>query len=270
MVLDLVECAGGGAGSARTCAKNGEGLVLVEGRASNWAVNGIPGGNSTVGTIVGTELGATYTAPASKPAPASVAVSAKATGDPSFPNLTVVANLTITDTVNNTYQGNVSYATVYNASTGDPLFAFKGQANVVWTLRFNDFGRRIYVASGTITGTYDLSDSVQSCTPVNITTPITGPFNELEIDTNKGSYSFNLNGDENVKVTTTCKVKGFNSTNDQVIKGNSVHMGVRGCSYAEPPELLLYSDLDRLSGTQPFHPLKVCQATSATWDFSAR
>lgn len=127
MVLDLVECAGGGAGSARTCAKNGEGLVLVEGRASNWAVNGIVGGNSTVGTIVGTELGATYKAPASKPAPALVAVSAKVTGDPGFPILTVVANLTITDMA--AYRGTINYDLKLPA-TG-PLA--KGVANIAWT-----------------------------------------------------------------------------------------------------------------------------------------
>jgi hypothetical protein len=42
-----------------------------------WAVDGVPGGNATVGTIVGSRYGATYTAPARKPTPNVVKVSVK-------------------------------------------------------------------------------------------------------------------------------------------------------------------------------------------------
>jgi hypothetical protein len=46
----------------------------------DWTVNGIGGGNSTVGTIDTTGL---YTAPASVPIPATVAVAATSRVDPS-------------------------------------------------------------------------------------------------------------------------------------------------------------------------------------------
>ena len=48
-----------------------------------WSVNGIAGGNATVGTILasGTESAATYTAPASAPNPANVTVAATSVAD---------------------------------------------------------------------------------------------------------------------------------------------------------------------------------------------
>ena len=50
--------------------------------AVNWSVNGVAGGNSTVGTISATGL---YTAPSSIPNPDPVKVAATAQGDPSIP-----------------------------------------------------------------------------------------------------------------------------------------------------------------------------------------
>jgi len=48
----------------------------------NWSVNGIPGGNSTVGTIMATDsTHATYTAPAAVPSPATVNITAASVAD---------------------------------------------------------------------------------------------------------------------------------------------------------------------------------------------
>ena len=49
----------------------------------NWSVNGVPGGNSTVGTIVASGSStATYTAPSAAPTPPSVTVTAVSVADP--------------------------------------------------------------------------------------------------------------------------------------------------------------------------------------------
>jgi hypothetical protein len=48
--------------------------------AVSWSVNGIPGGNATVGTITGAGV---YTAPASVPTPANVTITATSAADPS-------------------------------------------------------------------------------------------------------------------------------------------------------------------------------------------
>lgn len=62
--------------------------------AVTWSVNNIAGGNATVGTIT---AGGLYTAPASVPAPATVAVRATSVADPSK---SAVANLTISPAPN--------------------------------------------------------------------------------------------------------------------------------------------------------------------------
>lgn len=50
----------------------------------NWAVNGVPNGNSMVGTIAATGIGAAlYSAPTTPPSPASVSITAQCVADPS-------------------------------------------------------------------------------------------------------------------------------------------------------------------------------------------
>src|SRR5579864_7030298 len=61
--------------------------------AVSWSVNGVPGGNATVGTI---DAGGVYTAPASLPAPASVSVQAASAADTSK---TSASQVTITSDI---------------------------------------------------------------------------------------------------------------------------------------------------------------------------
>lgn len=51
--------------------------VVPLNRVSEWSVNGVLGGSGTTGTVSGSGLTATYTAPATKPSPNVVAVSAR-------------------------------------------------------------------------------------------------------------------------------------------------------------------------------------------------
>ena len=63
-----------------------------------WAVNGIVGGNATVGTISGSGLSATYTAPAQKPSPGTVDVTARLDSSKlTSRNAVVFSHVTITE-----------------------------------------------------------------------------------------------------------------------------------------------------------------------------
>lgn len=77
--------------------------------ARNWSVNGTPGGNSTVGTVVGALGQATYRAPPSVPGQNPVAVSAQATVDRAFGGgtYTLVSNVRVVDVLTE-YTGSIS------------------------------------------------------------------------------------------------------------------------------------------------------------------
>jgi hypothetical protein len=67
----------------------------VSNTAVNWSVNGVAGGNGTVGTVSGTGL---YTAPSLIPSPATVTVTA---ADQASPSLTGNASVTVINPPNN-------------------------------------------------------------------------------------------------------------------------------------------------------------------------
>ena len=257
LVLDLVDCSVVIAG-ARKCRKNGEDLVLVEGVASNWAVNGIVGGNSTVGTIVGTNVGATYKAPASKPAPASVSVSAKVAGDITFPLLIVVANLTIVDTA--AYRGTISYDLKLPA-TG-PLA--KGVANIAWTTAGGLPDVSYYEPSGTMTGVFYL---LPACDPLTATIPIApnirnssrlNVFNTLAATPN--TLNFTIGGDKNTILTFTCTDPATGRRSQVPAPANNFSMSVGSICTGSGD--VPFTDEAHLTGTD------VCSLTgTVTWDF---
>ena len=62
-----------------------------------WAVNSVPGGGGSIGTVVGSGVGATYTAPANAPTPPTVAVSARVRVTGLSGSDLVVSNITIAE-----------------------------------------------------------------------------------------------------------------------------------------------------------------------------
>ena len=83
--------------------------------AVKWAVNGVPGGSTSFGTVsAGSGTSATFTAPGQKPSPSTVAVSAEVQG--SKGQVLVVSNITITDTAG--YTGTISGTTQTGNMTG--------------------------------------------------------------------------------------------------------------------------------------------------------
>jgi hypothetical protein len=84
---------------------------------SDWSVNGTVGGSATTGTVSGQLSKGTFTAPAKKPTPESVAVSARV-DRAGKGKVTVVSNVTITDE-----EQRISVRAKYSM-TGQPLAAF--------------------------------------------------------------------------------------------------------------------------------------------------
>lgn len=75
-------------------------LCVAPGTAAAWDVNGISGGNSSVGTIASTGANtATYTAPAAVPSPSSVVVDATAGTQSASATIAIVGNSQVTVTV---------------------------------------------------------------------------------------------------------------------------------------------------------------------------
>lgn len=132
-------------------------------KAKDWAVNGIPGGNRTVGTVSGSGWTATYKAPSAKPTPNTVVVSATI-ADKRGKKKILVSSITIKDQV--TYTGTVQFSTEFTNGT-----KVSGSANVTWTEYKNpedDAGSEWYLPSGTIVA----SVNSPHCDPLQITGPI--------------------------------------------------------------------------------------------------
>ena len=111
-----------------------DGILTVD----QWAVNGVPGGGGAFGTVVGSGAAATYTAPSSKPSPATVAVSARVRVQSIGGSALVVSNITIAE----------------DSWTGTATSIFAPQnvsANLTWTLDSTVNNVATYRSSGTAT-----------------------------------------------------------------------------------------------------------------------
>jgi len=118
------------------------------GAVKEWAVNGTVGGSGATGTITGNAGGATYTAPAKRPHPATVAASARidrAGGG----QVLLLSDITVVE------EG--EYAGTAEFSARD----FSGTAQVAWTLADDGGDVRTYAPSGTL----DLDIRMAGCEP---------------------------------------------------------------------------------------------------------
>jgi len=225
---------------------------------SEWSVNGTLGGNATAGTVSGNGFSATYTAPATKPTPNTVAVSARVNLGTKGKTL-VVSNVTITDSAT-TYTGTVNFS--INLGGG---VTSSGTANVTWT-QFEDLGdTRRYVPSGTITGDFTLPgcDTLHATVPIEATVP-GGVGQTLVVYTASNSafansYHFGLAADQNTKLTFTCGKTTVQAPAPTVI--------VVGVCTSGAADLQPFTNEAQLSGTYS------CLATglvNATWNFTAQ
>ena len=101
----------------------------------DWSVNGVLSGSSGTGTVTGSGTTGTYVAPATKPSPATVAVSARVDRSSRSP-VQVVSNITITD---DSWSGSTVATTEF----------FRLTADVKWTLLSTNGNVSTYKPSGT-------------------------------------------------------------------------------------------------------------------------
>jgi len=128
---------------------------------SDWAVNGIGGGNTTIGTIYGNIEQGGYTAPDKKPTPDTVTVSVQVKDLKTNKKSPLTATVTIVDT--SSYVGTLQFTMVGTDGT-----QVSGTADITWT-KLKDLGDvRTYIPSGSITTDVTMAD----CDPVHITRPI--------------------------------------------------------------------------------------------------
>jgi hypothetical protein len=116
--------------------------ALPTATASNWRVNGIANGSTSVGTLLASGFDATYKAPATAPANNPVAVSVEYSPKPPAKQL-LISNITVTDGIARTWTGTSQILIPHRDSV---------LANVTWTRNpQRDQGNIIYYEpSGTV------------------------------------------------------------------------------------------------------------------------
>lgn len=236
---------------------------------TEWAVNGVAGGNNELGTIeVTADNGyiATYTAPATKPSPATVDVTARLPMD----GVTLLfSHITILDKVN-TYKG--TYYFDHYDSDGHHI-DISAKADVTWT-QFNDpdsaDNSTAYLPSGTIVA--DIT--FEGCYPKRVTIPIrTGTANMpgglLRVFSEKDPqfpkyYGFKLEG-KDIEIPLTCYYyyHDHKITYTQPFFGSAIGDGIAGCrpggGFGAMPT---YTDKSKLLGAE------VCAGLSSDfWSF---
>ena len=134
-----------------------------------WSVNGVVGGNSTVGTITRSSgSGATYTAPDKKPSPDTVTVSFQSIQTDTLDSVSIKppAKVKISDGFLSSYTGSVGFSGANPAE-----MTYTGQGNLTWTIIENlpdDLAK--YEATGSL----QVTTTYPECSPVSASVPVTG------------------------------------------------------------------------------------------------
>jgi hypothetical protein len=116
-----------GAGQAFTASITGAG---ASSNALTWSVNGIAGGNSTLGTITpNAATGALYVAPAVPPSPSTVSVIVTSVADPSK---SATASVTITCSATNTISPSAATVSLAQTQTFTASFCLAAGAAITW------------------------------------------------------------------------------------------------------------------------------------------
>jgi hypothetical protein len=116
-----------GAGQSFTASVTGTGAPST---AVTWSVNGIAGGNSTLGTITSNgAAGALYVAPAVPPSPFSVGVTATSVADPTK---SATASVTITCSATNTISPSAVRVSLAQTQAFTASFCLAAGASIAW------------------------------------------------------------------------------------------------------------------------------------------
>ncbi len=175
--------------------------LVATGESIAWSVNGVVGGGGITGTVTGNGSGqatATYKAPAFKPSPNTVAVSAQV--EQKVKGFLLVSNITIEDT--DAWIGTTSYTVIGPVTVGQVV-----TAQVTWTLDVTQGpGIFVYRPSGTanITGT--------GCTWAPASGAIARADGVLTLDYNANPPTYLGNGTSSWPATLSCTNPTFSVT----------------------------------------------------------
>ena len=231
-----------------------------------WSVNGIRGGNATLGTISPSSgSGATYTAPDKKPSPDTVTVSFTSLNNDTLRVADPEASVKITDGFLSSYIGSVAFTS--SSPIGNSKVTYTGQVNLTWQFvgeAPNDYAG--YVTSGSL----EVTANYPNCTPVTASVPFGG--NMTVYDPVRGGtgdllatkYWFRLLMTEPIFATSQCG-QPPKPTPIQV----STFAVTTTCSENPPlPDALKYTDLTTLTDSGSW----TCNGDNykVNWDFAGK
>ena len=132
-----------------------------------WSVNGIRGGNATLGTISPSSgSGATYTAPDKKPSPETVTVSFTSLNNDTLSVVDPEASVKIIGDFYGSYAGSVAFS-----GSNPTEMTYTGQGNLTWTMIENlpnDLAK--YEAAGSM----QVTTTIPGCSSVSASVPVMG------------------------------------------------------------------------------------------------
>jgi len=238
-----------------------EGANPLLASADAWAVNGVPGGKPATGTIAsapGSNM-ATFAAPATKPNPATVAVSAELMDmlDDSPGKVLLVSHLTISESSGN-YVGTVDY--------DKPLA--QGKFQVTWKKIGEASGVGLYMPIGTVTGTTHVPGCTDKTFSFSIKSDdgISEQSYQMEVypenhPTFPRQYVFSLEGQGN-DVVLECLSGSQAMSADMLTKIDIGELHTSLCADTNPA----YSDKATLAGNWTCPPF----VSAASWTFAAQ
>ena len=166
---------------------------------SEWSVNGVLGGGGATGTVSGNGPSATYKAPAAKPTPNIVAVSARVNLNPKRKTL-VVSNITITE--GDSWTGTANYKDDVGSAS----------AEITWTLVSRENNIALYKGTGTGILAYDDGTCSYPPTSGSFGSPDSGGSGILSVDFNNTPPTYHGLALVGWPVTVTCVYSGRTET----------------------------------------------------------
>ena len=162
----------------------------------DWSVNGVPGGSGSTGTVTGSGTTGNYVAPATKPSPATVAVSARVDRSSRSP-VRVASNITVTD---DSWTGTAT-GTFATAQIGE-----NSSASVTWILSSSDNNIAVYRPTGTVVAAFT---GLVGCVDIPTLDPSSHTLNPatdgtLTIDYNATPPTYHGSGLSSWPATLTC------------------------------------------------------------------
>ncbi|MBL8918768.1 MAG: hypothetical protein JNJ54_07925 [Myxococcaceae bacterium] len=215
----------------------GECNKMVDILTENWSVNGVTGGNSTLGTITGKGSTGLFTAPDKAPSPDTVTVSVEVPALDDFSKEVVLTNIRIVDF--DGYVGNLRVR-AKGTSSGDTI-VMTAAAKLRFLKEYSDPGSANFTLladeSPVTVSEWRLENSSRVCTkagtPIVFPTPAEGLTGGLDLLNDPPSYG--LSGMVSLRVPASCRSKSTGSVTSENMDGLAFVFGTGVTSTASRP-----------------------------------